>query len=148
MSKAIPASVKLGALAVTWKDSNLFEYQHGGKAYRYDIAAGKAEETGKATKPDPSPFKKKGKGGFGKEAKKGMGKAPERGRQFTSAVSPDGKVKATYRDRILWICDPKGGNEYSITTDGDEKKRIKNGSASWVYGEELFQNTAMWWSPD
>src|SRR5262245_48533758 len=148
MSKAIPASVKLGALAVTWKDSNLFEYQHGGKAYRYDIAAGKAEETGKATKPDPSPFRSKGKG-FGKEGgKKGMGKAPVRGRQYASAVSPDGKFKATYRDRNLWISDPKGGNEYSITTDGDEKKRIKNGSASWVYGEELFQNTAMWWSPD
>ena len=29
-----------------------------------------------------------------------------------------------------------------------EKLRIKNGSASWVYGEELDQNSAMWWSPD
>ena len=28
------------------------------------------------------------------------------------------------------------------------KDRIKYGSASWVYGEELGQNTAMWWSPD
>jgi dipeptidyl-peptidase-4 len=26
--------------------------------------------------------------------------------------------------------------------------RIKNGTASWVYGEELDQRTAMWWSPD
>src|SRR6185503_10504053 len=26
--------------------------------------------------------------------------------------------------------------------------RIKYGTASWVYGEELSQQTAMWWSPD
>ena len=26
--------------------------------------------------------------------------------------------------------------------------RIKYGTASWVYGEELGQRTAMWWSPD
>src|SRR5262249_35986271 len=32
--------------------------------------------------------------------------------------------------------------------DGDATKRIKYGTASWVYGEELFQNSAMWWSPD
>ena len=35
-----------------------------------------------------------------------------------------------------------------LTTDGDEKTRIKYGAASWVYGEELGQTTAMWWSPD
>ncbi len=36
----------------------------------------------------------------------------------------------------------------AITTDGSEKDRIKYGTASWVYGEELAQTTAMWWSPD
>ena len=35
-----------------------------------------------------------------------------------------------------------------LTTDGDEKTRIKYGAASWVYGEELEQRTAIWWSPD
>ena len=35
-----------------------------------------------------------------------------------------------------------------MTTDGSEKDRIKYGTASWVYGEELAQTTAMWWSPD
>ena len=35
-----------------------------------------------------------------------------------------------------------------ITTDGSAEKRIKYGTASWVYGEELDQITAMWWSPD
>ena len=31
---------------------------------------------------------------------------------------------------------------------GVEKVRVKNGSASWVYGEELSQRSAIWWSPD
>jgi dipeptidyl-peptidase-4 len=35
-----------------------------------------------------------------------------------------------------------------LTSDGSEKERIKYGTASWVYGEELNQRTAMWWSPD
>ena len=35
-----------------------------------------------------------------------------------------------------------------MATDGGEKERIKNGKASWVYGEELNQTTAFWWSPD
>ena len=35
-----------------------------------------------------------------------------------------------------------------MTTDGSAKTRIKYGTASWVYGEELEQSTAFWWSPD
>ena len=71
----------------------------------------------------------------------------ERGRQFTEAVSPDGKRKAVYRDRNLWLTDADGKNGTAITTDGSEKDRIKYGTASWVYGEELSQTSAMWWSP-
>ena len=41
-----------------------------------------------------------------------------------------------------------GTGEVQVTTDGSEADRIKYGTASWVYGEELGQNTAMWWSPD
>jgi len=52
-----------------------------------------------------------------------------------------------YRDRNLWLSDSAGRNEVAITTDGSEKARIKNGTASWVYGEELGQRTAMWWNP-
>jgi dipeptidyl-peptidase-4 len=57
-------------------------------------------------------------------------------------------LKAFYRDRNLWLSDAQGGAETAVTTDGNEKTRVKYGSASWVYGEELDQNTAMWWSPD
>jgi dipeptidyl-peptidase-4 len=41
-----------------------------------------------------------------------------------------------------------GGEPVPITTDGSEAQRIKDGTASWGYGEELRQTTAMWWSPD
>ena len=44
------------------------------------------------------------------------------------------------------MSDTNGTNEIAITTDGNEKTRVKYGTGSWVYGEELFQTTAMWWS--
>ena len=61
-------------------------------------------------------------------------------------MSPDGKLKAFYRDRNLWLSETNRTNEISLTTEGSEKTRVKFGSASWVYGEELFQTTAIWWS--
>jgi dipeptidyl-peptidase-4 len=72
--------------------------------------------------------------------------SPGRGRQFTTAISPDGKLTAFYRDRNFWLKETGGSNEVAITTDGSEKTRIKYATASWVYGEELDQKTAMWWS--
>jgi dipeptidyl-peptidase-4 len=41
-----------------------------------------------------------------------------------------------------------GEDSKPLTTEGSEKARIKCGVASWVYGEELEQKSAMWWSPD
>ena len=136
MSREIPSAVKLGTLGnVVWKDGKTFEYTKDGKLYRYDVGTRSATEVG--TAPEPA-----GRGGG-----RGAG-APERGRQAASAESPDQKLKAFYRDRNLWLSDVSGANESQITTDGSEKDRIKYGTASWVYGEELSQTTAMWWSPD
>ena len=135
MSKEIPTAVKLGALIVTWKDdAKSFEYRKEGKLYRFDVATRKATEIGPAPVEAPSTGR--------------QGAGPARGRQFDSAVSPDKKLKAFYRDRNLWLSDADGKNEFAMTIDGSEKTRTKNGTASWVYGEELDQNTAMWWSPD
>jgi dipeptidyl-peptidase-4 len=74
--------------------------------------------------------------------------AVARGRQSDCAVSPNRLLKAFYRDRNVWLANFDGSNERALTTDGSEKTRIKYGTASWVYGEELGQTTAIWWSPD
>ena len=137
MSKEMQGAAKLGTLRVTWKDGGkAFEYAKDGKSYRFDIASKKTTEIGAAA----APTKPEGMGP--------RGGGPARGRQFTEAVSPDKKFKAFYRDRNLWLSDPDGKNEIALTTEGNEKARIKYGTASWVYGEELNQNTAIWWSPD
>ena len=135
VSRDMQGAVKLGSLNVAWKDAKTFEYPRDGKLYRYDVTTKAATDAGPA--PEPS-----GRGG------RGAGGGPARGRQVESAESPDKKLKAIYRDRNLYLVDAAGGGETQITTDGSEKDRIKYGTASWVYGEELGQTTAMWWSPD
>jgi dipeptidyl-peptidase-4 len=135
ISREIPSAVKSGALTVTWKDGQTFEYVRDGKRYRYDVATKSATEIAAAAGQET--------GGRG-----GRGGGPARGRQVDASESPDGTLKAFYRDRNLWLSDTSGNNEVAITTDGSEKDRIKYGTASWVYGEELSQTTAMWWSPD
>jgi dipeptidyl-peptidase-4 len=75
------------------------------------------------------------------------GGAP-RGRQLECSLSPDGKFKAFYRARNFWVANADGTGETQVTTDGSVEKRIKNGSGSWVYGEELGQTTAIWWAPN
>jgi dipeptidyl-peptidase-4 len=139
MSQEIPGAVKLGSIGVTWApDGKSFDYSNDGKRFRFDVATRIASEIGVAE----APAGRGGRGGGGR----GVAGAPERGRQFDSAESPDGKMKAVYRDRNLWLS--TGGSEVAVTTDGTENDRIKSGTASWVYGEELGQRTAMWWSPD
>ena len=138
MSREIPGSVKPGTLSVKWLDGGAaFEYTREGKTYRYDLSTRTAAEAQPSGGPAAPPA-----GG------RRMGGGPVRGRQFDTAPSPDGLRKAFYRHRNLWLSNADGTDEIAITTDGNEKTRVKNGSASWVYGEELFQNTAMWWSPD
>ena len=132
-------ALKTGALTVTWTEPTTFEYTRDGKRYRYDVSAKTATEIGDA--PEPAG---RGRGGRGRG---GQGQ-PERGRQFESAESPDKKLRAVYRDRNLYIEDVASKAEIAVTTDGSEKDRTKNGTGSWVYGEELGQRTAMWWSPD
>ncbi|MFO8174953.1 MAG: DPP IV N-terminal domain-containing protein [Longimicrobiales bacterium] len=134
MAALIPESVVSGALSVDWaQDGESFEYARDGKLFRYHLDTGETE-TLPGGPPDPRA--------------RFMGGRPERGRQHESAESPDGRRKAFYRDRNLYISAPDGSGEVAVTTDGSEENRVKYGTASWVYGEELRQVTAMWWSPD
>ncbi|MFO0950656.1 MAG: DPP IV N-terminal domain-containing protein [Isosphaeraceae bacterium] len=145
MSREIPGALKSGTLSVTWKDGGkAFEYRKGGKLYRYDVAARKAEEA----KPSETAKGQTESGAAARRGARGRAFGVERGRQLGSVTSPDGLLRAFHRDRNLWLSDARGAVETQITKDGDEKARIKSGTGSWVYGEELDQNSAIWWSPD
>src|SRR5262245_5131082 len=127
-----------GGAAVSWSaDGKSVEFTQGGKRMRYDVTSKKVMEA--------APAATQQGGGRGRG---GAGGGPARGRQFDFAVAPAGNHRAIYKDRNLWIGDSTGAGAVQITTDGSDKARIKYGTASWVYGEELDQSTAMWWSPD
>lgn len=79
---------------------------------------------------------------------------PARGRQSTQATSPDGRWIASCVDHNVVIEEAREDDvdeaapprRIVVTTDGTAK--LGYGRASWVYGEELDQDSAMWWSPD
>ena len=125
-----------GAPAVTWLgDSEAFDYERDGSHYRFDVKARRATAIDAAES-------RSGRGGSDGRAE------PERGRQLDSTISPDGRRKAYYQDRNVWISNADNSEARAVSTDGSAESRIKYGTASWVYGEELSQRTAMWWSPD
>ena len=132
-----------GAVVATWADdSRSFAYTLNGRRYRFDLATMTSAEAGAAgarVAGEPSP-------------PDAPGPCPrvfvERGRQSACAASPDRTMKAFYRDRNLFLSRVDGTNELAVTNDGSAESRIKYGVASWVYGEELDQTTAIWWAPD
>ncbi|MEE9365032.1 MAG: DPP IV N-terminal domain-containing protein [Cellulophaga sp.] len=129
----IRGSVKSGALRVMWnEDSSSFEYAKSGKTINYNVRKGISSEVG-AVKPS-KPWSR--------------GNRPARGRQYASADSPDKKLKAFTKDRNMYISNTDGTSVIAITTEGNDENQTKYGIATWVYGEELGQVTAMWWSPD
>lgn len=128
----IRSAVKPGSLNVTWaEDGKSFEYAEDGKLQSFSVKTKKVTLLGDAP-----------------EVEKRSWNRPARGRQFDSAESPDGKYKAFTKDRNMYLSNADGSNVIPITTDGNEENQVKYGIATWVYGEELGQNTAMWWSPD
>lgn len=135
----IRGSVKPGRVNVDWAgNGKSFEYNLDGKRFRFDVKKKKAEEIGEATK-EESPMAR---------YRRMYANRPERGRQYTEETSPDGKLKAVFRGGNVYITDAEGGNEVAVTTEGSIEKRFTFGTATWVYGEELYQLHAMWWSPD
>ncbi len=159
-------------------DGKSFTYGAAGKIYRFDLSTMTAAETGDAASRTWQTWRGGGawrrgrhstasttSGGLQAAAARGgleqeqaempvtpiqgcPGAGAARGRQIDCVISPDNKLKAFYRDRNLWIAHFDGSGEKQVTTDGSEKARIKYGTGSWVYGEELSQTTAIWWAAD
>ena len=71
----------------------------------------------------------------------------ERAKQVTIERSPDKKWRAVYRNHNV-VLEPKSKSASAIKVTKDGKSRRRFGTCCWVYGEELDQQSAMWWSPD
>ncbi|MDX2064577.1 MAG: DPP IV N-terminal domain-containing protein [Fimbriimonadaceae bacterium] len=122
-----------GRVSVAWhEDGKRAFFRQGSKTYVVDLAHYEVRET---SEPMPS-ARRRGSG------------APDRGRQFRVATSPDGNWSAECKDRNVFLTEVKSKESRAVTTDGSVSERIKNGEASWVYGEELGVREAMWFSPD
>ena len=134
MAPRLQTALKSGAIAPRWaEDGKSFEFTRDGKRFRFDVATRATTDAAAGA----------ASGTAGRRAG-----GPARGRQATEAWTADSSRKAIFKDRNIFIQDRDGSGERQLTTDGSESGRIKYGTASWVYGEELGQVTAMWWSPD
>jgi dipeptidyl-peptidase-4 len=138
MSRDLPDSVQRGDPLVNWDPSGKkLYYSRAGKTYTFDLTTRQEIQ-------EPPP-KIMASGNTGRTDRRGM---PERGRQFTTELSPDGKFKAFEKNRNVYLSNADSSGEQAVTTDGSESSRLKYGVASWVYGEELGVRDAIWWAPD
>ena len=153
MLPQLSASFTSGAVSnVQWAaDGRSFSYVHSGKSYRFDLATMKAVEAGEAPPALPPAvggtrrpagrtagllrtgvrpgWARTGADGNAGGAGGGLSERDRRradGRS-TASSSPDGKLKAFYRDRNFWVANFDGTGEKQVTTDGSVEKRIKNG---------------------
>ncbi|TDU39541.1 dipeptidyl-peptidase-4 [Gelidibacter sediminis] len=135
MAPQLYSSVPRISSNVVWSDDGKrFSYQEGDIVHTFDVKKNKVIKS-EAYKPSPRTSNRRQQ-------------RPDRGRQYASAISPDSTLKAFTKDRNMYLSNPDGSNVIAITEDGTPENLIKYGIATWVYGEELGQNTAMWWSPD
>lgn len=121
-----------GAVSTKWSEDNKsFTYIYDGNQYEYDVKNKKIELIGEAPN---------------RESRRRRG--PARGRQQASVDSPDKSLKAFTKDRDMHISNVDGSNKITITDASSNSESVKYGIATWVYGEELRQTSAIWWAPD
>lgn len=147
-----PSSTGSGTVSkVVWsEDGKSVEYTSSGKRFRFDLETQLRNEIevaapGEATAPPVRPRSRARSREESGNTGKYIGR-PTRGRQYTQVESPDGKWTAQYKDWNLVLENKETKDVVAVTTDGNEL--IHYGTASWVYGEELNQTKAMWWTPD
>ena len=129
----VSGAVKLSDAGGTLKwsaDGKALDYGWNGRSYHFDLATKKLTELGPIPAPSPAAARAPGR----------CGEAPG------VVASPNRKHHAIARDRNVFLADSACGALTPITTDGNEKSRIKYGVVPWVYGEELDQTSALWWN--
>ena len=136
---------------IKWNDDGkTFTFTTDGQRYRFDLNTRvKTKLDGKAEKESEQQPARRGRRFRPAQEQGNTGKyigRPTRGRQYTRVESPDGNWEARYENWNLVLHHKKKEEVVPVTTDGNET--IHYGTASWVYGEELRQTKAMWWTPD
>jgi len=134
---------------VEWsEDGKSVEFTNDGQRFRFDLESNEKAKVEAKKKADdkaaPTRFRRRARQLEGNTGKY-LGR-PSRGRQYTKVESPDGKWVAEYKDWNLVLENKESKDVVDVTTDGNE--HVHYGTASWVYGEELDQNKAMWWTAD
>ena len=71
-----------------------------------------------------------------------------RAKQRTRATSPDGAWRAEHHEGGVRLVEVATGTVTPVIAPSTDAPGVLYGTADWVYGEELDQNDAMWWSPD
>ena len=136
---------------VVWnEDGKSVEFTNQGKRFKFDFESkdkteAEAKKDGDGDRPSPQVRRRRRQRQEQGNSGKYVGR-PSRGRQYTKVDSPDGKWQAQYKDWNLILENKDSKEIVNVTMDGDEN--IHYGTASWVYGEELNQTKAMWWSSD
>lgn len=122
-------------------DGRSLSFGLDGQRWTLDLGTGKVQE---ATTEPPAADRPADRPA---ERSRRRGTPVARAQQRTVEPSPDGKWNAVYRDHNVWLESLTEKQEpVAVTTTGNERNRF--GTCCWVYGEELNQNDAMWWSPD
>ncbi len=135
MAPKLFSSIKRAPTTVKWaKDGKTFTFVESGLVKTFDVKKKKVVATKEAKR--------------SQRRRRRRGNRPARGRQYASHISPNKQLKAFTKNRNMYISNADGSNAQAITTKGNDENQVKFGIATWVYGEELGQNTAMWWSPD
>jgi dipeptidyl-peptidase-4 len=121
---------------LTWTPSTL-TFHRGDNWYTVELATGVITSSNKPEGDAPAADKSK----WPKDP------SPGRAKQRTQSTSPDGAFKAIHRDGGVYVETIETKTQKPVM-EMNAGENIRYGTADWVYGEELDQSDAMWWSND
>jgi dipeptidyl-peptidase-4 len=130
---------------IQWSDDGKsVQFSYEGKRKAVDLTTFTiSDASDKIASSSAEPRRGSGRRGGGNAGQAPVGRAQQR----TYAVSPDGKWKAVYANHNVSL-ESIGSDQKPIAITENGQERLRFGTGCWVYGEELDQNDAMWWSDD